>query len=184
VSNLPPEKQVERLSRLLLTSRDFQLALSSVTFLLEDLDWEQPHALAQLRRFYCYEAAFVTSYARPFVQARGGARPFTWKDIALTLSPQEWDLHGKIILDRNKLVAHSDADYVDLRRVILRTHVGERGPFDFALARYPEGVRLTYEECRTAELLLRRAMHEVLMAIQTFMGADLDSFHVIDIGER
>jgi hypothetical protein len=180
---IPHEKQAEQLTRLLLTSRDFQLALSAVTFLLEDVDWEQRYGLAELRRFYCYEAAFIVSYARPFVTARGGVRPFSWKDVSLERSEPEKALHTKLLLDRNKLVAHSDADYVEVRRVVYRARFPEREPYDFAMPRYDEGLRLSYEECRTAEILLHKAKQGIRKQVQTLKDIAGADFRVIDLGD-
>lgn len=180
----PPEKQAEQLTRLLLTSRDFQLALSAVAFLLEDVDWDESYRIPDLRRFYCYEAAMVVSYARPFVHSRGGVRPFSWKDISAELSEKELALHDKVLLDRNKLVAHSDADYVELRRIVIRTRFPDREPHDFAMPRYHEGIRLTYEDCRTAEVLLRRSMGEILSRVQELKHLDEGGFRIIDTGEN
>jgi len=52
--------------------------------------------------------------------------------------------------------------------------------FDFAMPRYHDGIRLTYEQCRTAEVLLRRAMHDVLSRIQEFKDIDGSGFRVVD----
>lgn len=178
----PAGKQAEQLTRLLLTCRDFQLALSAVTFLLEEVDWEGRHTLVERRRFYCYESAFVVAYVRPFVQARGGVRPFSWKDIAMKLSDDEKTLHERLILDRNKLVAHSDADYVDVCRVIYRTYVDEdRDPFDFAFPRYREGATLTCEQCRTGELILKRALEGTLRAIQKLKDIADAGFDIVHV---
>ena len=179
----PREKQAEQLTRLLLTSRDFQLALSAFTFLMEDVDWDEDYRLPDLRRFYCYEAAAVVSYVRPFVHSRGGVRPFSWKDISAKLSENELALHDKLFLDRNKLVAHSDADYVELRRVVIRTRFRDGELHDFAMPRYHEGIRVTYNECRTAEILLRRSRGEILSRIQDLKHLDESGFRIIDMGE-
>jgi len=162
------EKQAEQLTRLFLTNRDFQLALSAVTFLLQDVDWDASYSVPDLRRFYCYEAAMVVSYVRPFTQSRGGARPFSWKDISVKLDDAEKALHERLVVDRNKLFAHSDADYVELRRVIFRMRMpGRRKPLDFAMVRFNEWVRLSTKECLTAQQLLHRALHAIIEKTQT-----------------
>ena len=125
----------------------------------------------------------VISYARPFVHSRGGVRPFIWKDISEKLSKSELALHDKLVLDRNKLVAHSDADYVVVQRIVLRTHFPDGGIHDFATPRFNTEIRLTYDQCRTAETLLHRAMGEILTRIQELKHSDGGGFRIMDLGE-
>jgi len=47
------------------------------------------------------------------------------------------------------------------------------------MPRYNEGIRLTYDECRTAEVLLRRSIGEILSRIQELKPLDDGGFRII-----
>jgi hypothetical protein len=86
-----------KLTRLLISVRDFQEALSAASFLLADVDQFAKHSLAEMRRFRCYETAMVIAYARPFSMAKGEIGPLKSKDTGLSMTAAEKSLHGKLI---------------------------------------------------------------------------------------
>ena len=57
-----PHFDLERLTdsqlrRLVYSAWDFQQALSALTFLIEDCDYDRLHNVLELRRFRCYETS-------------------------------------------------------------------------------------------------------------------------------
>lgn len=61
----------DELIRIIYSQWDMQQALSALTFLLEDCDFEQKYSRAEIRKFMCYEANLIISFSRPFIQSRG-----------------------------------------------------------------------------------------------------------------
>jgi len=51
---------------------DFQQALSALTFLLEECDFDEQYSRIQLRKFRCFETTTIVSFSRPFKVARVG----------------------------------------------------------------------------------------------------------------
>jgi hypothetical protein len=94
-----------KLTRLLISVRDFQEALSAATFLLEEVDQSAKYSLAEIRRFRCYETAMVIAYARPFSMAKGEVGPLKPKDTGLSMTAAEKSLHRK--LERNRSRGHA-----------------------------------------------------------------------------
>lgn len=97
-----------RTLRLFYSLRDIQLALSAFDFLLE-LEEGRAYSVVELRRFRCYLDAGVIAYFRPFTETRG-VPTLSFKQIGVTPSPTQRDLHDRLKDYRNKVVAHSDAD--------------------------------------------------------------------------
>lgn len=61
------------------------------------------------------DLALIVSYARPFTKCRGYGHVKPARDKALTsLSPDELELHKRIMSARDKEYAHSDADANDI----------------------------------------------------------------------
>lgn len=175
----------KQLSRLLLTLRDFQLALSAITFLGEEADWDTPYNYVERRRLQCFETAFIIGYARPFSQARGKAPPFAWKQISLSLTHSELKLHDRLIFMRNKVTAHSDSEHVEIRPTVLSIQ-SDAQPNLLMLGpvRFRDGLSLTYEDCCTAESLLHRAMRRLHDKIEELRGEDPARFATIEIDLR
>ena len=94
--------------RLLYSLGDFQLALSALTFLAE-CDFDESYSNVELRKFRCFETTAIISYTRPFAQSRGGPR-LTIEMTGAELTVGQYELHDKLLLLRNKVIAHSDAD--------------------------------------------------------------------------
>lgn len=110
---------VNKLTRLMFSSHDFQQALSAATFLLEEVEQSAQYPLAEIRRFRCYETAMVIAYARPFSLAKGEVGPLKWKDTGLSMTAAEKSLHAKLIKHRNTVYGHSDAEFVEMRVMVL-----------------------------------------------------------------
>lgn len=114
--------------KLIYSLRDFQLALSSLDFLLE-VDEDATYGKVELRRFRCYLEAAATAYWRPFASANG-LRALTFEQLGVVPTDAESELHDRIRVFRNKVVAHSDPERM---RVLLTS----LQPFDDHAVRLP-----------------------------------------------
>jgi hypothetical protein len=109
------EDKIEFLKRLMVCDADLQLSLSAATFMSE-ADEDEEYDYIQLRRFKCYETAFVVAYGRAFTNSNGSKyQKLSLKKIGVDLTPPEKELHNKIIAARNKKYAHSDLDFAHTR---------------------------------------------------------------------
>lgn len=109
------EDRLEYLKMLMIWSADFQMALSAITFLGE-VEEDQKYPIPELRRFRCYETAFIVAYCRPFTRANGKKFPRLFmSDVDLVLIGKESDLHNKILNLRHKVFSHSDRDFAHVR---------------------------------------------------------------------
>ncbi len=94
--------------KLIYSLRDFQLALSALDFLLE-VDEEATYSKIELRRFRCYLETAATAYWRPFATANG-LRALTFEQLGVVPTVAEIELHNRLRVFRNKVVAHSDPE--------------------------------------------------------------------------
>lgn len=139
------ERIFNRLQRMMISIQDFQVAVSTAVFLLEEVDEQERYALPELRRFRCFETTMVVSYARPFSMAKGLVNPLRKTDIGLTKKDPFNKLHERIIKDRNTLFSHSDAEYVEMRVLSMRPFK-DRSDVTITMPRFDEGMRFTYDE--------------------------------------
>jgi hypothetical protein len=177
-----------KLTRLMISSHDFQQALSAATFLLEDVEeGAAKYSLADLRRFRCYETSMVIAYARPFSMAKGEVRPLTWKDTRLSRTAEETELHKKIIKHRNTLYGHSDAEFVEMRVLVMRHRASDRKDweFDFTSPRFEEGMRFSLAEVLDIATMARRLLHGTIEETQRIGAPFKDRFtkYEIDISD-
>ena len=89
---------------------DFQLALSSLTFLLEDLDLEKKYLMKELRRLKAFHDAMIIAYNRPFSSTR-----YKLELDIFNPSKEQQKLHNILKEQRDKVVAHSDFDHMKIR---------------------------------------------------------------------
>src|SRR3984893_14857438 len=130
-----------KLTRLMISVHDFEQARSVATFLLEQVDQFAKYSLAEMRRFRCYETAMVIAYARPFSMAKGEIGPLKPKDTRLSMNAAEKSLHRKLITHRNTVYGHSDAEFVEMRVMILHQPLDHStAGFDFVMPRFEEGM--------------------------------------------
>lgn len=107
--------KIELLKRMVICHADLQMSLSAVTF-LDEADENEKYDYVELRRFKCYETAFVISYGRAFTKSHGSNyKQLSLKKIGVTLSDKERILHETIIAARQKKFAHSDLDEAHIR---------------------------------------------------------------------
>lgn len=110
-----------RTLRLFYSLRDFGLALSAFDFFME-ADETAKYSHIELRRFRCYLDEAVISYCRPFTQAHGMPL-LSFADLKIAPTPEQQDLHDRLMTYRHKVVAHSDVER-------MRIAVTAMKPFD------------------------------------------------------
>lgn len=120
--------------RLLYSQRDFQIALSALTFLSE-IDPESCYSIEDLRRYRCYLDTAAISYWRPF--SKSPNLPVL-KTSTLGFTNTEQDLHRRIHAYRDKVVAHSDIDRMRIGFHTLEVSEGLSLPHH----RFDEGLEL------------------------------------------
>lgn len=148
--------------RIVYSSWDFQQALSALTFLLEECDFEDQYSRVQLRKFRCFEATAIVSFSRPFKVGRG-RKALDLEAIGFEFSEYENRLKDKIFRLRDKIVSHSDEEEMEYTTHSLRI-------FDDSNLRMPavifrESLFLNKDECYVLESILRR----LLLAIAKYM---------------
>jgi hypothetical protein len=62
--------KIEFLKRMMIWHADLQTSLSAITF-LNEADENEKYDYIELRRFKCYETAFVVAYGRAFTKSGG-----------------------------------------------------------------------------------------------------------------
>jgi hypothetical protein len=146
-----------QLTRAIYSSWDFQQALSALTFLLEDCEYDKKYSRIQLRRFRCYEATCIVSLARPFQQSRN-AGTLSLKAVGINLNKEERCLLDKILYLRRKVIAHSDEEEMHfLAASFLVTDTDLRFPH----LQFSESLELTEVEAQKIERLLHKLMNGI-----------------------
>jgi hypothetical protein len=108
--------------RIIYSGWDFQQALSALTFLIEECEYEKKYSRVDLRRFRCFETTLIVSFARPFKTGRG-QKQLDLSAIGFEFTTEECKLKDKLIRLRDKIVSHSDEE-----EMVYRTH--SLKPFD------------------------------------------------------
>lgn len=130
--------QQQRL-RMLYSLGDFQLALSAAAFLAE-CEGDAKYSKVELRRFRCYETTMIMAYTRPFSESRGAIPQLSLKMTRAKLSDDQRKLHKRMILLRNKVIAHSDSEMMRMVSKAKRMHFGEDFTFVNLQAVFDEGL--------------------------------------------
>lgn len=165
------ERQNLELQRLMMSARDFQQALSANTFLREECDWGAEYDLAEMRKLQCFETTMVVAYSRPFSKVRGLSTPFRFKLLRnFDLTADERELHEKLIQQRNKLHAHSDGDFTQMRLEIWRTDVGNGHTFDYLRPQGGEALNFSEDELWKLYQFLWRLRHHVGETLQAHVS--------------
>lgn len=150
-----------QLDRLIFSLWDFQQALSALTFLMEDCDFEAKYSKVELRRFRCYESSAIISFARPFEPGRNQTI-IGLRAIGFQFEPTELKLHGKLMQLRRSVVAHSDDGAMHYRanvHVVVDTHL------NIPHFVFQESLQMPQSDHRPFEALLRRLMHTIGAAL-------------------
>ena len=136
---------------------DFQQALSSLTFLLEDCDFDKKYSKLELRRFRCYETTAIVSMARPLEQSRGGST-LNLGAVGIRLSKEEKRLVEKVSNLRRKVFAHSDENEMHFRSGTFQVLDGE---INFPHIQFKETLHLEKSELLELEVLLRKLISDL-----------------------
>lgn len=146
--------------RTIYSSWDFQQALSALTFLWEECDFEQQYSRVQLRKFRCFETTAIVSFSRPFKVGRG-RKQLDLSAVGFDFSEGEEDLKNKILRLRDKIVSHSDEEEMEYQTYSFR--VFDDSDLRMPVAIFRESLYLTEDEHRAFEELLHRIMHALAM---------------------
>ncbi|MDL2200949.1 hypothetical protein QQF45_18070 [Halopseudomonas aestusnigri] len=130
---------------------DFQQALSALTFLLEDCDFDAKYSKVELRRFRCYESTLIISMARPFETTRKGTT-IGLRALGITLSRDQKALVDKVLELRRKIVAHSAEEKMHFR--VSTFSINDMG-VNFPHFQFNEGLHFDEKELRELECFLR-----------------------------
>ncbi|MCH8493415.1 MAG: hypothetical protein LAT53_09300 [Idiomarina sp.] len=140
-----------QLERAIYSVWDFQQALSALTFLLQDCDFDAKYSKVELRRFRCYESTLIISMARPFETTRKGTT-IGLRALGITLSEDQKILVEKILELRRKIVAHSVEEEMHFR--VTTFPIKDMG-VNFPHFQFNEGLHLGEKELRGLEYFLR-----------------------------
>ncbi len=143
----------EQLHRIIYSIWDFQQALSALTFLMEECDFEQKYTKVMHRKFKCYESQAIISFCRPFVASRSGVQ-LNCKQAGLPLDPIERNLKQELLQLRNKITAHSDSDEMHYKGVTLE--IGGDSKSKAPLLIFDESLSLSKEQWIPFESLLHK----------------------------
>lgn len=146
-----------QLHRILYSGWDFQQALSALTFLLEEIDFEKKYSRIAFRKFRCYEVNAIISFCRPFEAARGKTT-LSLKNIGFKPNKEEKELKNKLMFFRRKIVAHSDDEEMHFR---YETHEMTGKKIVVPLSVFDELLHLNEEELHQFEDLLHKLMHYI-----------------------
>jgi len=102
--------------RLWISADDLREAKATISEILES-GLRRPHSERPSPLLMALTTALVVSYARPFVNSRGGseiADRTVPGSLLRTLTSKQRKLHDSVVEMRNREVAHSDADVLEL----------------------------------------------------------------------
>jgi hypothetical protein len=142
----------QQLVRAIYSSWDFQQALSALTFLLHDCDFDKKYDKVSLRRFMCYESTLIISMARPFETTRSGTT-IGLRALEIKLTINEKALLRKITDLRGTIVAHSAEEAMHFRSSTFPVLDGE---FNFPHFQFNEGLHLEKKELLELEIFLKK----------------------------
>ncbi len=117
-SNTGTASLIKHYYRIVLSYPDFKHAWRCAQNILQFDHGYNPETDTLETALYC---SMVVAYARPFNSAgtsRVGRVPRLTEEILKTLTLEEKKIHNYMLLCRNKLVAHSDAEYLDLEPIV------------------------------------------------------------------
>lgn len=143
----------QQLTRAIYSLWDFQQALSALTFLLEDCEFEEKYDKVTLRRFRCYESNLIISMARPFETTRGGTT-IGLKALGIQILDSEKALVEKVLDLRRKIIAHSAEEEMHFRVSTFPVD----GEMKFPHFQFNEGLHLEKKELLELEIFLRKLM--------------------------
>lgn len=150
------EKQWRRVQAL----TDFSQSLSALTFFME-IPERTNHV--ERKRYRCYHDSAIVSYCRPFTKSNG-LPTLSRKSVRKDTSPEERELHNFLLNERNKVVAHTDAD----RMRLLLTSFDVSDEIRFPHIVEDEGFALVGKESQF-EAWLRKLTHSLATEVFQLM---------------
>lgn len=146
-----------QLQRVIYSLWDFQQALSAVSFITNEFDFNGEYGTHEIRRYRSFEANFIISMARPLEQTRGGTT-LSFKAVGMKLTAREKQLCKDVLELRRKVIAHSAEEEMHFR---VQTHelseVGEGlDGLNVPLFRFNEWLLCSEDELLELELFLGR----------------------------
>tara|TARA_R110002049_G_scaffold35531_7_gene114644 strand:+ start:3285 stop:3827 length:543 start_codon:yes stop_codon:yes gene_type:complete len=166
--------------RIIYSSWDFQQALSALTFLCEECEFDEKYSKIELRRFRCFETTVIVSFARPFKVGRGKS-PLELSEIGFQFTEDEEKLKNKLLRLRDKVVSHSDEE-----EMVYRTYsfsIFDDSDIRIPRALFQEGLYLRQEEYREIEKLLHKLMHAILKFKFDFVQKHPELFNQVKIAK-
>ncbi|NKI35764.1 hypothetical protein HFP89_11385 [Wenzhouxiangella sp. XN79A] len=140
-----------QLIRAIYASWDLQQALSALTFLLEECDFEERYSRVDLRKFRCFETTLIISMARPLENSRAGSQ-LSLRALGIKLNQGHRELLDRIMHLRRKIIAHSDEEEMHFRTSTFPVLDGE---YNFPHFQFNEGLHLEKSELLALEQMLR-----------------------------
>jgi hypothetical protein len=144
--------------RIIYSSWDFQQALSALTFLCEECDFDKQYSNVQLRKFRCFETTAIVSFSRPFKVGRG-RKALDLSAIGFKFSEDEESLKDAVLRLRDKIVSHSDEEEMEYRTHSFR--IFDDSDLRMPAAIFRESLYLNEDEYNALESLLHRLLHTI-----------------------
>lgn len=108
----------------------------------------------------CFEASFIIALGRAFrVQVKNGTPLYDLKSLDLKILPHEVALRKKIMLYRDKVIAHSDAGYV---KIDMHINKDVGNGVGIAFPQYFRGIYLSDDEQERAVRLLNKYKNAIV----------------------
>lgn len=159
--------------RIIYSSWDFQQALSALTFLSEECNFDAKYNRVDLRRFRCFETTMIVSFCRPFKTGRG-REALDLTKIGFEFTQEEHELKEKLLWLRDKIVSHSDEDEMEYKTYSIQPSDDTNLRMPIALFR--ESLHLNQEEYEKLESLLRRVIASIAIFKFDYAQSNPDEF--------
>ena len=160
-----------QITRIIYSSWDFQQALSSITFLIEECDFEKKYNKIELRKFRCFESNFIISMSRPFQKSRGETT-LSLKAFKSNITREEQKLIDKILTIRNKIIAHSDESEMYFKSDLISIDKS----LEFPIIKFKETLNFEKEEYIRIESLLKKFLYNISKFLFTYSKENPDLF--------
>lgn len=164
----------KQFNRLIQSNWDFQQALSAITFLLEECEYEGTSTRAEMRKFRCYETTLVVSTMRPFDKSKNGLMQILGS-MNYQLNEREQALLDKLRYTRDKIMAHSDDIEMHFKTKNLIIGKDEAEP-TFPLIVYDEGLFFERSEILDLQNLIYKLMGNVTSTIFKYSQTHPEQF--------
>ncbi len=145
--------------RIIYSIWDFQQAISALTFILDECDFDKPYSKEQLRKFRCFETTAIVSFSRPFKVGRG-RKPLDLSIIDFKYSEDEYRLKDKILQLRDKIISHSDE--AGMEYITHSFKISDDSEIRMPITTFRESLYLNKNEYHIFESFLRRLLQAVV----------------------